>query len=66
MRLRAYAGWIAVAVLGACAAADGWCWFETARVNRAIVDGSIVGQEHSRLCSRARISSRSAATTNRR
>jgi mxaK protein len=46
MRLQAYAGWIAVAVLGACAAVDGWRWFETARVNRAIVDGSIVGQEH--------------------
>ena len=46
MRPRAYAGWIAVALLGACAAVDGWRWFETARVNRAIVAGSIVGQEH--------------------
>jgi mxaK protein len=46
MRLQAYAGWIAAAVLGTCAAVDGWRWFETARVNRAIVDGSIVGQEH--------------------
>ena len=45
MRPRAYAGWIAVALLGACAAVDGWRWFETARVNRAIVAGSIVGQE---------------------
>jgi len=46
MKLQAYAGWIAVAVLGACAAVDGWRWFEAARVNRAIVDGSIVDQEH--------------------
>jgi len=46
MRLQAYAGWIAVGVLGVCAAVDAWRWFETARVNRAIVDGSIVGQEH--------------------
>jgi mxaK protein len=46
MRLQPYAGWIAVGVLGVCAAVDGWRWFETARINRAIVDGSIVGQEH--------------------
>jgi mxaK protein len=46
MRLQAYAGWIAVAVLGLCAAVDGWRWFETARDNRAIVDGSIVAQQH--------------------
>ena len=46
MRLQAYAGWIAVAVLGVCAAVDGWRWFETGRDNRAIVDGSIVAHQH--------------------
>jgi mxaK protein len=45
MRWRGQIGWIALAALGLCAAADGWRWFDAARINRAIADGSIVAQE---------------------
>jgi mxaK protein len=38
-------GTIALAALGVCAAVDGTRWFQAARINRAIADGSIVDQE---------------------
>jgi mxaK protein len=40
--------WTALLALGACAAVDGWRWFEAERTNRAIADGSIAGQERTR------------------
>jgi len=48
MRWRAQIGWVALAALGACAAVDGWRWFEAARINRTIADGSIADQEPAR------------------
>ena len=45
MRWRAQMGWVVLAALGVCAAVDGFRWFEAARINRAIADGSIVEQE---------------------
>jgi mxaK protein len=41
----AQVGWALVLTLGASAAVDGWRWFDAARTNRAIVDGSIADQE---------------------
>jgi len=45
MRWRTQIGWVALVVLGVCAAVDGVRWFDAARTNRAIEDGSIVEQE---------------------
>jgi len=45
---RAQIGWAALLALGVCAAFDGWRWYEVARINRAIADGSIVDQEPAR------------------
>ena len=42
---RSRIGWTALLVLGACAAVDGWRWFEAGRTNRAIADGSIADLE---------------------
>lgn len=38
-------GFVLLAILGICAAVDGWRWWQAARVNRAIADGSIVEHE---------------------
>lgn len=38
-------GWALVLALGVSAAVDGWRWFEAARTNRAIADGSIADHE---------------------
>jgi mxaK protein len=45
---RTQIGWAALLALGLCAAVDGWRWFEAARINRAMADGSIVDQELAR------------------
>lgn len=44
MNWRMRLGWIAVAVLGAAAAVDAGRWWQTARLNRAIADGTIADQ----------------------
>jgi mxaK protein len=48
MKWRTQVGLGALAVLAACAAVDATRWYEAARVNQAIADGSIVDQEHPR------------------
>jgi mxaK protein len=48
MNWRAPIGWVALAALGACAAIDGWRWFEAARINRSIADGSIADEDLAR------------------
>lgn len=48
MKWRTQVGLAAIAVLAVCAAVDGTRWYEAARINRAIADGSIVDQEHPR------------------
>lgn len=45
MRWTSQLGWALVLALGACAAIDGWRWFDAARTNRAIADGSIADQQ---------------------
>jgi mxaK protein len=45
MNWRAQIGWTALVALGVCAVVDGWRWFEAARTNRAIMDGSIADRE---------------------
>lgn len=45
---RSRIGWTALLALATCAAVDGWRWFDAARTNRAIADGSIAGQELAR------------------
>jgi len=42
---RAQIGWVVLLALAACAVVDSWRWYDAARTNRAIADGSIVEQE---------------------
>jgi len=46
---RAQIGWAALLALVVCAAVDGWRWFDAARTNRAMADGSIADQDLARV-----------------
>jgi len=42
---RSRIAWAVLLALGACAAVDGWRWFDAVHTNRAIADGSIAEQK---------------------